>query len=185
MESQTLLQAITATVAIIGAVTGTVALTLGVANFLRDRPDIRVALRAGRRVINAPEYDRDKPYVIVTVSNAGRRPVYLNNVALWVPGEPWTVLHDGLRNPDTFPEGGPPRDYLAEQDLIIGMIDRWAGIRAVVEDATGKQYVSSPIAKKPAAGDDLGMLARLRLRLLWPCRRWVKRRTVADATGPQ
>ena len=185
MESQPLLQVVTIIVAIIGAVTGTAALALGMANFARDRPDVRVTLRAGRRVINDPRYDPDKSYVVVAVVNAGRRPVYIGNVALWVPGEPWSVLHDGLRNPETFPEGGPPKHYLAEQDLLIGIIDRWAGIRAVVEDAAGKQYVSSPIAEKPAAGDDLGGLDRLRMRLLWPCRRWVKRRTIADVTGPQ
>ncbi len=158
MEDQALLQAITATVAILGAVTGTVGLVLGVANFLRDRPDIRVTLRVGRRVFNHPEYDPEKSYAIVTVANAGRRPVYLRSVSLWMPGEPWFLLHDSLRNPDTFPEGGPPKDYFAEQDLIIGMTDRWAGIRAVVEDATGKQYVSRSIAERPAAGDDLGWL---------------------------
>ena len=96
-----------------------------------------------------------------------------------------TLLHDGLLNPDTFPEGGPPKHYFTEQDALIGIIDRWAGIRAVVEDAAGERYVSSPIAERPAAGDDLGRLARLRMRLLWPCRRWVKRRTVAAVAGPQ
>ena len=185
MESQTLLQAITATVAIIGAVTGTAALALGVANFLRDRSKVRVTVRAGRRVINSDEYDPAKTYVIVTVSNAGRRAVYITDVSLWTPRGPWAQLHDGLRNPDTFPEGGSPRTYLVEQDLIEGIVDRWAGIRAVVEDAAGKRYVSSPIAERPAAGDDLGRLERLRMRLLWHCRSWVKMRTVADATGPQ
>ena len=175
MEIQPLsfLQAVIVVIAILGAITGSAGLALGIANFLRDRSKVRVSLFGGRRVLNAPEYDPEKTYFAVLVANVGRRPIYLTNVSLWLPGKPWAVLHDGLRNPDTFLEGGAPKHYLVEEVLFKDLTNRWAGIRAVVWDAAGKKYVSNPLAGRPTWGDDLDPLAKLRLRLLW---HWAKLR---------
>jgi hypothetical protein len=72
--------------ATLGAVFGTGGLVLGVLSYLRDRPRISVFLQWNMLTVsNVPFAKADRECGMVTVTNAGRRPVYISHVCLRFP----------------------------------------------------------------------------------------------------
>src|SRR5437879_4987797 len=69
--------------AITGMVLGTAGFVLSLVNYFRDRSKIRVNLRWDMSVTPGdPRYDPRKKYAVISVSNIGRRPVYLGAAAI-------------------------------------------------------------------------------------------------------
>lgn len=156
---------ITIALAIIGTVTGSIALGLSAASYLRDRPKIQITFACGYRAHNAPPYDPNKDFALVSISNSGRRPVYISLVYLEFPGDFDGIVNDSLQNPQTFPEGGAPATYLTDEEELKKFANSWPVIRAIAIDAAGKHYRSKRLSKKPKWGKDLRWYARVSIRL--------------------
>jgi hypothetical protein len=67
------------TVAWYGAIVATLALGATLVNLWLDRERIRVEARVGWKMIGGP-YKSDKRYIVITVSNWGRRPRTIDRV---------------------------------------------------------------------------------------------------------
>ncbi len=81
---------------------------------------------------------------IVTVSNTGRRPIYISHASLALPkGYKAThlLLWEGLGG-QKLGEGAQPVDYIVNQDGMEEYKKDWKKIRAMVIDASGKNYYS-------------------------------------------
>ena len=71
--------------AILGATFGTGGLVLGILNYLRDRPVVKVLLQWNMEMIGGDVREGESECGVVTVTNAGRRPVYISHVCLILP----------------------------------------------------------------------------------------------------
>jgi hypothetical protein len=138
--------------ALTGMVTGVSAITLSIANYLRDRPCVKLTLQWDQYAVQLfqgepmlhPFDDPKKLWGLVTVTNTGRRPIYVSHVCLRLPGgkpRPSLVLRDGLRG-QQLGEGDPPLGYPIEQADLVKHAKYWRKIRAEVIDSTGKRWRS-------------------------------------------
>lgn len=130
--------------AMLGAVFGTAGLTLGILNYLRDRPKITVRLQWDMAVTDNPTYDPKKKWAVITVANIGRRPIHISHASLKLPkGYDHThlLLWEGIRG-EKLEEGDPPATYVGSQDGLEKYKKDWHKIRAVVVDSAGTEYYS-------------------------------------------
>lgn len=122
------------------AVVSTCSMTVSGFVALRDRARLKVEARTGYTVMDSVVgYQKDKLYIMVTVSNAGRRPVTLGNVVLLrkrrFKGGHHILTDSFLRGPTELPEG-KSATFLVEQTLISP-----AEIRcAVAYDQAGRRW---------------------------------------------
>jgi hypothetical protein len=144
---------VTLVTAICGVVFGFGGLSLGILNFLRDRPRLTVTLNWNMVGAGGPTFDPKKRWGLVRVTNVGRRPVYLAIVALKLPKNSKTpkgfeyshlVLMDSVRG-RSLAEGDPPAIFPVDQEQLIKDSLPWQQLWAIAEDSTGKVYES----KKP------------------------------------
>jgi len=64
----------------VGAITGIGGLVMGLLNYRRDRPRMRVSFGLNQTVIGYHDYDPAKEYIVVRIVNQGRREVQINRV---------------------------------------------------------------------------------------------------------
>jgi hypothetical protein len=131
-----------------GIVFGTAGFVLGVLNYLRDQPKIVVRLQWDMRHSNIPGLDPQKKYGIVSITNAGRRAVFIENAFLRLPtnsDKKWALLIDSFGN-RKLAEGDAPVFYPVLQEGLDVHARRWRHVRAVVSDSTGKKYVSKKVS---------------------------------------
>jgi hypothetical protein len=135
---------LTQVLALTGALGGTAGLVLGILNYKRDKPRVRVTLSWDMQSDNDPQFPAGEKFAFVNVANTGRRPIYISHAAIKLPkGHPHThlVLKEGLQG-DRLAEGDPPKAYKMNQ-LNMGQYSKgWRKIRAVVFDSAGKEYKS-------------------------------------------
>jgi hypothetical protein len=139
----------TETTAIIGAVTGPLGLLLSILSYTRDRARLWISMTPDMKTQNAPQYDPAKKYLVVTVSNTGRRPEYVDMVALLQPDGASGIINDMFFNPNEVHEGRAPAKYLVDQSSISEFASQWAGISALVRTSSGRQYRSKYLQKPP------------------------------------
>ncbi len=135
---------ITDVAAILGAIFGTAGLVLGILNYLRDRPEVLVKLYWDMSVTDNPKYDPKKKWCLVTVTNCGRRPIYISHASLKLPkGYKAThlLIQEAIRG-QRLGEGDPPASYVVSQDGMEDYKKDWHKIRAAVTDTAGKEYLS-------------------------------------------
>jgi hypothetical protein len=132
--------------ALTGMATGVSAITLSIANYFRDRPRVRLTLQWDMKVLQNPQYDPSKLWGLVTVTNTGRRPVYISHIRLRLPkGAPsrFLLLHQGIGG-EKLDEGGQPRPYMVDQSEFGKYAPYWRKIYAEASDSTGKTWKSKP-----------------------------------------
>ncbi len=137
--------------ALLGVIFGTAGLVLGIMNYLRDRPEVVVTLKWDMKVTDNPVYDPNKNWGFVTVSNVGRRPIYISHASITIPkgyGHNYLLLWEGLRG-QRLAEGDPPVDYVLAQDKLEKYKKVWKKMRAVVFDTAGKKYYSKVDKSRP------------------------------------
>ncbi|HWA69132.1 MAG TPA: hypothetical protein VG821_04780 [Rhizomicrobium sp.] len=168
---------ITQVTATVGVVTGSAALAISLLAYTRDRAKVWVTLEPDRRVQNSSIYSADKIYWTTTVTNIGRRPVFIDTVAVLFPDGTNGILADHLLNAVALKEGDAPKHYLVEQDELNGFSLQWPAMIVLVRTSDGRQYRSRFIRHKPKAGETITTVRKafLRLQLLWN-HRWAFRR---------
>jgi hypothetical protein len=141
--------AITQIAALLGMVLGTAGFTISLMNYLRDRPRITVRLKWDMSVTDNPHYDTRKKWGVVTVTNVGRRPVFISIAALTVPKgfEMTHLILSESASGKKLSEGDAPARFMVNQDDLEKYRDAWREVRAYVEDSTTKQYRSKKLSK--------------------------------------
>jgi len=96
-----------------------------------------------------PRYDPRKRYAVISVSNVGRRPVYLGAVALQLPKgfKASHLLAPEAIGGNKLEEGGPPMIVTLQQDDLEEYSKQWREVRACVAVNTGKTYLSKKLHK--------------------------------------
>lgn len=130
--------------ALLGVIFGTAGLVLGILNYLRDRPSVIVKLLWDMSVTENLKYDPRKQWALVTVTNVGRRPIYISHASLKLPRgyKPSHLLIREAISGQRLAEGDPPVTYVVSQDGLEKYKNNWHRIRAVVYDTAGKEYSS-------------------------------------------
>ena len=101
--------------AIGGLVFGVAGLVLSITNYLRDRAKLVVDLRWDMTLRDATGAEEEVG--VVTVSNVGRRPIYISHTALRMPkGAPHShlLIMDSVKG-EKLGEGDAPRIYTVKQ----------------------------------------------------------------------
>lgn len=137
--------------ALAGMVTGVAAITLSIANYLRDRARVKLTLQWDQhRVLISQDdgarlpSDPKQLWGLITVTNTGRRPIYVSHVCVPLPGHKRrrsVVLMDGLRG-QKLGEGDQPLSYPFDQTDFGKHAKYWRKIRAEIIDSTGKTWRS-------------------------------------------
>ncbi len=126
------------TVAWYGAVVATGALLVSSYNAWIDRPRINIKYQKGMLIINAaPLYSEDLTYFVITITNAGRRPVAIGNVGIMLFKGGALLLSDSLNGVNrVLTEEQPETQITTEQDLL----DFSKVYYIVVYDKAGREY---------------------------------------------
>ncbi len=123
---------------VLGMIFGTAGLTLGVLNYRRDRPEVKVTL-----AWNMVNLQTKKVMGLIKVTNTGRRAVFISVAALEIPNSSAVyVLNDSLSGAK-LGEGDKPAAYFVSHDGLAKHSQNWRRIRAFVEVSTGQRYYSS------------------------------------------
>jgi hypothetical protein len=152
MNSQITLSDVTA---IAGLIFGLSGLVLSISNYLRDKPRIVIHLKwdMTRRMDTGIEMQVG----VITISNVGRRPVYISHAALKFPKESkksHLIINDSVKG-QKLVEGDSPIIFTIPQNALREYARYWKGIRAQVSDSTGKVWFSKKIKSKPLwVGDE-------------------------------
>lgn len=138
--------------AILGAVLGAVGFTISILAFLRDRPRITVALNWDLESIERPGFRIG----LVSVTNIGRRAVYIGAVALELPkhAEYKALLLKASIPGKRLGEGDPPAKFMVNYNKLEKYKADWKRIRAFAEDSTGEKYYSEFTRIKPSWADE-------------------------------
>jgi hypothetical protein len=113
---------ITIILAVIGTLTGTSALLLDFYKFLSSNYKLKISFKPNMCIANAVHpYDEKKEYIVITVTNVGKRKVKICNVALRMLHKKQKKFHylltDSFRQDikRVLNEGNPSTDYLLER----------------------------------------------------------------------
>ena len=141
---------ITDIMSLVALITGTVGCVLSTLNFLYDRAKVVVSFQWDMKPWGNIPLDENKLYGCISVTNVGRRPVFISHASLKFPGHnKYGVLYEGLKG-ETLKEGDPPKRYPVSQEGLEEYSKDWSKIRGCVEDSTGKRYYSKPVLKQPS-----------------------------------
>jgi hypothetical protein len=126
----------TAAVAWYGAVMSTLSFALALYVALRDRARLGITLQANMLTNEEQtEYSHDKPYVMVTVRNKGRRLVTISSVAFTTRGrEGKNILLTNSVRPREIAEG-KSESYLALQEALPPLLKLK---KVIVQDQAGR-----------------------------------------------
>ena len=137
-------------VALCGLIFGLSGAILGILNFFRDRARLIISLQWDMKILNDSKYSEDKYWGIISVTNVGRRSIYIQNAILKLPKKYDThlILFDSTDN-KKLGEGDPPLTYFIDQERLSDYSKDWKKIISEVRDSTGKIYSSKRVNKKP------------------------------------
>ncbi len=144
---------VTDAIAIIGLVSGVAGTVLGVTSFLRDRASVDVSLQWDMSISPAQDDDPDKKYVIITVTNVGRRPIFVSHAAIQLPkangGKCLVLMTESIAG-TTLTEGSPSARYTVSQTGFEAHARYWRRVVARIDDSHGKVWYSKAVKKKPS-----------------------------------
>jgi hypothetical protein len=128
--------------ALLGMVLGTAGFVMGLMNYLRDRPKVRVTLKW-----DMTEPNTGRMAGVVKVTNVGRRPIFISIVALQVPEG---FKHSHLVLAKSIPgqklsEGDATAGFLANYEGLEAYAKKWRDVRWYAEDGAGGKYLSEKL----------------------------------------
>jgi|ERR1035438_3833060 hypothetical protein len=144
MNSVTWVNILTGITAILGVVFGTGGLVLGILNYLRDRPVVKVFLQWNMEIVGGSSTRDESECGLITVTNAGRRPVYISHVCLVLPKSHkshFLLVRDSVQG-QKLSEGDPPATFVIPHDVQTQYSKDLKRVRAQVSVSTGQIYLS-------------------------------------------
>ena len=135
---------LTSITAIVGAVLGGASLTLGILNYLRDRSRVKVRPQWNMVVSDRSLAEDERECGLITVTNVGRRPVYVSHACLILPRayeNRLLLLVDSIQG-RRLSEGEPPQNFIVRHDIQERYSKDLKRIRVQVSDSTGQVYLS-------------------------------------------
>jgi hypothetical protein len=140
--------------ALLGVVIGTAGLVISVLNYFRDRPNVIVFLGWDYVVTSDP--DLKKTWGVVTVTNVGRRPIFVTHANFVYPNTTTRGLITESAEGAKLLEGDPAKRYLLNISTGLPKLEKYAAewwrVRACVVDHTGKSWWSPKLSQKPEWG---------------------------------
>lgn len=121
---------------------GTFGAALSLFTYLRDSIKVKVEVSWNMTPHNLPQYDQNKLYMVITVTNVGRRTVYVNKAHIKLPNKQGDILINESIKGQRLSEGDPPATYLVEQDELLYHSKILSSLRVTIFDSTGKMYHS-------------------------------------------
>jgi len=140
---------ISETIGLLGLIFGLIGTAIGVSNYLRDRAKVVVTLQWDMAVTGE---DKNKKFGCITITNTGRRAIFISHVALRLPkgGEhSHFLIREGLKG-QKLSEGDAPAIFPIEQEGLEKYENNWRNIIAQVSDSTGKEWISKKVMKYPS-----------------------------------
>jgi len=140
---------ITEVVALLGLIFGLIGTIISLLNYWRDRAKVVVFLKWD---MTATREIEEKTFGCITITNTGRRSIFISHVALRLPkGEEFShfLIQGGLKG-QTLSEGDAPAVFLVEQEGLDKYASNWHKIHAQVSDSTGKDWLSKKVIKRPS-----------------------------------
>jgi len=140
---------ITETIALLGLIFGLIGTIIGVSNYWRDRAKLIVFLKWDMAMTGK---DEGKRFGCITVTNTGRRAIFISHVALRLPKEEeysHFLIQGGLKG-QKLAEGDAPAVFPLEQEGLKEYASNWRNIIAQVSDSTGKEWVSKKVMECPS-----------------------------------
>lgn len=134
---------------LLGLIFGLIGTSIGVFNFWRDKGRLVVRLQWDMAITGESE---EKRVGCITVTNSGRRAIFMSHVALLLPkGGEYSqfLIRDGLKG-QKLSEGDPPAVFPVDQEGLEQYANDWRNIRAQVSDSTGKEWFSKKVSVAPA-----------------------------------
>lgn len=145
---------LTELVAVLGLISGVAGTVLGVLNFFRDRAAVEVSLQWDMAVTPGSGLDARKLWAVITVTNVGRRPIFVSHAAIRLPKRApkagphsYLVAKDGIGG-KTLTEGAPSQRYVITQDGMQEYAAYWRDMVAQVSDSTGRIWKSRKLKKE-------------------------------------
>lgn len=140
---------ITDFVAIAGLVSGVTGTTLGILNYVRDRARLKVTMQWDLESFGTTEYDNEKLWGVINVTNIGRRPMHFSHVAIKLPSgydASYLLINGGIEG-KTLTEGSPTATFPVSQDGMERYSKEWTRIVAQVTDSTGRVWESKRLGR--------------------------------------
>ena len=127
-----------------GIVFGVTGAILGYISYFRDQGKIMATLQWDMAIINIPRYDPSKKWGVLTVTNIGRRTVYIQTAFIELPKKYGLnlLIHDSPTEYRKLSEGDPPIPYIIDQSQMAKYSKDWKKIKAKVQISTGKIFQS-------------------------------------------
>lgn len=118
------------------AIVSTVSSAIQFANFLRDRPHVKLKVQKDMKIFGDPRHPEERIHTIVTAVNAGRRPLTIISIGLLYLDNLGIAFLDTVpKLPTELTEGKHVQAYLNQGDLNFGKISHF-----YVGDATRRQF---------------------------------------------
>lgn len=134
-------QFITPIAALLGAISGSAGLAIGILNYLRERP--RLVIRV---ILNAKSVEpgmlHSASSAVIWISNGGRRPVYVCDVLLFRGRKIPPLRLSTFAETKRLEEGSPPLHYQVPIALLGSTAAGKPRCRAVAVDSAGRRYKS-------------------------------------------
>jgi len=131
---------------VFGLIIGVSAFVLSILNYHRDKAKIHINLQWNMESIN----DNDL-HGIISISNTGRRPIYISHLALKLPknyNSEYLLIMDGLSG-QKLTEGDAPLIFTIPHNEMDIYKNDWKTIIAQVTDSSGKIWKSKEVKDKP------------------------------------
>ena len=136
------MNSLTRSIAIYGAVLSTILCFIKIVDFYRDKADISILLEGKRGALSETVPYGDKMYESINIRNKGRRPVTIDNVAIYLPdGDKISAIECFYRGPQEIGEGKNIH-YMIEESLLKREGITTRDYIVCVTDAIGKKYYS-------------------------------------------
>jgi len=136
------------TISDIASIFGIIGGVLGTLSYFRDRAKVVVTLKWDMAVTENSVYDSNKLWGVVTVTNVGRRPIFISHAFLDF-GKRYDhieTLAESISG-KKLAESDPPAIFMINQDKLEEYAKDWRKILAHIHDSTGKVYHSKKVDK--------------------------------------
>lgn len=132
--------------AVLGMMLGTAGFVMGLMNYLRDKPMVKVSVNW--HMADSRSHEK---FGMVVVANVGRRPIFITAAVMLAPRafEPRHFLLMESVQGHKLSEGDPPAKFRVALDGMEQYGKVWRDVRIYVEDSAGRKYFAKKQSRVP------------------------------------